>query len=244
MRSASLAWLLNISGIKSSVLAGGYKAYRNYILEYFKSTFRLMVLGGMTGSGKTDILLKLKEKGKQVLDLEAIAHHKGSAFGALGEKEQNSNEQFENDLFSFLSRYRLNNIIWVEDESQNIGKNMIPSTFFKQILNADLICIETDTDTRINRLVRDYATFPRESIEFCIKKISRRLGGLVTQRAIESLEQGDFRNVAAMMLDYYDKTYTHSLEKRNLSKVHKIKIITSDIESAANKILKLAASLR
>lgn len=242
MRSASLAWLFDVHGIKSYVLAGGYKAYRNYLSEYFKNPFRLVVIGGMTGAGKTDILLKLKEKGKQVLDLESLAHHKGSAFGALGEEDQNSNEQFENDLFSSLSYFTSNKPIWVEDESQNIGRNLIPASLFKQILDARLICIETDTNNRINRLVRDYASFSPELIEICIKKISRRLGGLVTQKAIESLKQGDFKKVAELMLEYYDKTYSHSIKKRDALKVHKIRIDSYDLESGANKILRLASS--
>jgi tRNA 2-selenouridine synthase len=242
MRSASLAWLFDVSGIKSYVLNGGYKAFRKHILEYFKLPFRLIVIGGMTGTGKTDILLKLKEKGKQVLDLEAIAHHKGSVFGALGEEKQNSNEQFENDLFSFLSVCNHKKTIWVEDESQNIGRNLIPSGFFQQILNAHLICIETDLDSRVKRLIRDYAVFPSESLEMCIRKISRRLGGLTTQSAIESLKQGDFGKVAELMLDYYDKTYTHSLEKRDTSKIHTIIIDSDDLQSATDEILKLESS--
>ena len=242
LRSASLAWLFDVSGIKSYVLNGGYKAYRKYILEYFKSPFRLIIIGGMTGTGKTDILLKLKEKGNQVLDLEAIAHHKGSVFGALGEEEQNSNEQFENDLFSFLSGCNPKIPVWVEDESQNIGRNLIPSGFFQQILNAHLICIETDMKSRVKRLIRDYAVFPSESLEMCIKKISRRLGGLTTQHAIEALKRGDFGKVAELMLDYYDKTYTHSLTKRDSLKVHKIRIDSDDLQSVTDEIKRFASS--
>jgi tRNA 2-selenouridine synthase len=243
LRSASLSWLFDVSGIKTYVLTGGYKAYRKYILEYFNHPFQLIVIGGMTGSGKTDILSQLKQKGKQVLDLEALAHHKGSAFGGLGEEEQNSNEQFENDLFSCLVNCNPKRFIWVEDESQNIGRNLIPSAFFRQILNAHSICIETDIHTRIKRLVRDYAAFPPELLEICINKISRRLGGLTTQCAIESLKQGDFGKVAELMLDYYDKTYTHSLKKRDASKVHNIRIDSDDLQSATDEILRFASSL-
>jgi len=242
LRSASMAWLFDVSGIKSYVLKGGYKAYRKHILEYFRSPFRLIVIGGMTGTGKTEILLNLKEKGNQVLNLEAIAHHKGSAFGGLGEEEQNSNEQFENDLFSCLSAFKPEKPVWVEDESQNIGRNLIPSAFFQQILNAHLICIETNTVTRVKRLIRDYAVFSPESLEMCIKKISKRLGGLNTQVAIESLKQGAFDKVAELMLDYYDKTYTHSLKKRDKSKVHTIRIDSSDVQSVTDEILKMALS--
>jgi tRNA 2-selenouridine synthase len=240
LRSASLAWLFDISGITSYVLTGGYKAYRKLVLEYMEYPWNLIVIGGMTGSGKTDILLILKKMGFQVLDLEALAHHKGSAFGALGEKPQNSNEQFENDIFTFLSNC---NPVWVEDESQNIGRNLIPTGFFNQILNSQLICIETDIQTRINRLVRDYAAFSPELLELCIKKISKRLGGLTTKTAIESLHKGDFRKVAELMLDYYDKTYTYSLRNRNASKVHTVSIRSGDLYSVVDEILNLVALL-
>lgn len=244
MRSASLAWLFDTAGIESYVLTGGYKDYRKYILEYLKHPRKLIVIGGMTGSGKTDILLILKKMRFQVLDLEALAHHKGSAFGALGEEAQNSNEQFENDIFAFLSGCNSKYPVWVEDESQNIGRNLIPSGFFKQILNSQLIVIEADIQTRLNRLVRDYAAFSPESLELCIKKISRRLGGITTKSAIESLKKGDFRNVAKLMLDYYDKTYSYSLKKRYSSKVHTVISKSGNLHSAVNEILKLVTSLR
>jgi tRNA 2-selenouridine synthase len=239
MRSASLAWLFDIAGIESYVLTGGYKAYRRYVLECLKHPYNLVVIGGMTGSGKTDILLTLKEMGFQVLDLEALAHHKGSAFGALGEEAQNSNEQFENDIFTFLAGFDPKKPVWIEDESQNIGRNLIPSGFFKQILSSQLIYIEADIHTRIDRLVRDYATFSQESLEICIKRISRRLGGLTTKSAIESLEKHDFSKVAELMLDYYDKTYSYSLNKRDSSKVHHVSTNSGNIHTVVDQILRL-----
>lgn len=242
MRSASLAWLFDIAGMESYVLTGGYKAYRRHVLKHLKHPYNLIVIGGMTGSGKTDLLLTLKEMGFQVLDLEALAHHKGSAFGALGEEAQNSNEQFENDIFTFLSSFDPKKPVWIEDESQNIGRNLIPSGLFKQILSSQLICIEADTQIRINRLVRDYASFPPESLEICIKKISRRLGGLTTKSAIESLEKHDFNKVAELMLDYYDKTYSYSLNKRDSSKVHYITNNSGNIRAVVDQILRLVTS--
>jgi tRNA 2-selenouridine synthase len=240
IRSASLAWLFETAGIKSFTLKGGYKAYRRYALKYIEHPFKLIVLGGMTGSGKTDILNNLKNLGFQVLELETLAHHKGSAFGALGEKAQNSNEQFENDIFGFLYRSNPEEPVWVEDESRNIGKNLIPSVLFKQILNSPLICIETETETRIDRLVRDYSEFPLESLEFSIKKISKRLGGLNTKTTLEYLEKGDFRKVAELMLDYYDKTYSYSLKKRNPDKVFLAEINSTDLKKASDIVIKKA----
>ncbi len=240
IRSASLAWLFETAGIRSYILKGGYKAYRRYALEYLERPFRLIVLGGMTGSGKTEILNNLKNLGFQVLELETLAHHKGSAFGALGEITQNSNEQFENDIFGFLFRCNHDEPVWIEDESHNIGKNLIPSALFRQIIDSPLICIETKTETRIDRLVRDYSEFSPESLALSIKKISKRLGGLKTKSALEYLEKGDFRKVADLMLDYYDRTYSYSLKERDPDKVYIVKISSPDLKKASDIVIRKA----
>ena len=99
MRSGSVAWLLSTAGLKVTRLVKGYKAYRHHIREAFSQDVNLIVIGGMTGSGKTDILLEMLEQGHQVLDLEGYANHKGSAFGMLGQEKQPSSEQFENDTY-------------------------------------------------------------------------------------------------------------------------------------------------
>jgi tRNA 2-selenouridine synthase len=241
LRSAALAWLFETVGIKTFVLRGGYKAFRRHVLKYLERPFNLIVLGGMTGSGKTDILAYFKAMGHQVLDLEGLAHHKGSAFGALGEKAQNSNEQFENDIFGFLALCDPDKHIWVEDESRNIGRNIIPSALFRHILVSPLICVETDNETRINRLVRDYSEFPAEMLALSINKISRRLGGLTVKSALGYLENGDFRKVAALMLNYYDKTYSYSLQERDPSRVYGVRITSPDLKIAADKVLRMAS---
>jgi tRNA 2-selenouridine synthase len=242
-RSASLAWLFETAGIRCYVLKGGYKAYRRHVLNGFRRPVKLIVLGGMTGSGKTDILHHLRDNGFQVLDLEGLAHHKGSAFGALGEMNQNSNEQFENEISGFLFKCNPEEPVWIEDESRNIGRNLIPSGLYRQILTSPLILIEADTGIRISRLVRDYSGFPSGLLESSIKKLSKRLGGLIARSALEYLEKGDFRKVAGLMLDYYDKTYSYSLKARDPRTVHPVKISSHDPETAADRVIKRAASL-
>jgi tRNA 2-selenouridine synthase len=170
--------------------------------------------------------------------MESLAHHKGSVFGALGEEAQNSNEQFENDLFTSLAGCNPDKPVWVEDESQNIGKNLIPAGFFRQILNSPMICIETDFQSRIDRLVRDYAEYSPESLALCINKISKRLGSLTAKSAIEYLGKKDFRRVAEFMLDYYDQTYSYSLKKRNPHNVFSVKINSSDLQTSSDIIIK------
>ena len=100
MRSASFAQHLEDNGFQEVyTIKGGYKAFRNHALKTFDYPFKLNVLGGYTGSGKTEILKKLNAMGEQVVDLEDLAHHKGSAFGGIGQAVQPTVEQFENDLF-------------------------------------------------------------------------------------------------------------------------------------------------
>ena len=98
MRSAAVAWLLDVYGFKVYTLIGGYKKFRNHVLDTFKLPFQFKILGGYTGSGKTEVLKELKRRGETVVDLEDIAKHKGSAFGNIGLPEQPTQEMFENML--------------------------------------------------------------------------------------------------------------------------------------------------
>lgn len=243
LRSASMAWLLDTAGIKVFVLKGGYKAFRQFVLDYFQISFKLLVIGGMTGSGKTDVLRYLQSINQQVLDLEALAHHKGSAFGSLGQAEQTTNEQFENDIFNQLFKFNPEKIIWIEDESQNIGRNLIPSGLYQQILNANLIFIDVNIHERISRLIRDYSSFDKDSLKACLHKISKRLGGLNTKNAYEALEKQNFHKVAEITLKYYDKTYLYSLKKRAHPKIHYVEIRTEDLLTAAERVLSFSKNL-
>ena len=102
MRSSIMSWILSMAGFKVTLLKDGYKSFRNFILEQFNRTIQLIIIGGHTGCGKTDILKALRKMGEQVIDLEELAHHKGSAFGALGLPEQPTNEFFELNFIVLL----------------------------------------------------------------------------------------------------------------------------------------------
>ncbi len=237
MRSSSLAWIIGLSGIKTFTLKGGYKAYRKYVLEKFNDSLKLIVLGGKTGSGKTEILKKLKDKGEQVLDLELIAHHKGSAFGALGEESQNRNEQFENELVFNIAKLDPATLIWVEDESRSIGINSLPAGLFNQICIAPLVYLDAEKNFRISRLIDDYSSYRTSELEDCIKKISRRLGGLNTKIAIEALKNKDFEKVVDTVLVYYDKTYNYGLDKREPETIYRIPVDENNFDNITEKII-------
>ncbi len=237
MRSGSFAWLLETSGLVPSTLVKGYKAYRNFVLSTFSTPFNLMLLGGKTGSGKTKLLHNLKEQGEQVIDLEELCSHKGSAFGAIGQKAQSSTEQFENNLCEILLKMDPNKRIWLEDESRNLGGIYIPDNFWLQMKQAPLIFLEVDKKIRIANLVQDYASYPKELLEEAIQRIQKRLGGLHLKLATEALHNNDFAQVAEICLMYYDKAYLSGLDKREKNTVHRIEVDSFEVEKLSRTII-------
>lgn len=212
-RSGSMAWLFRQSGFEVATLSGGYKAYRQHLLEFFGIVdLRLIVLGGQTGSGKTKVLHALREAGEQIIDLEALAHHKGSAFGFIGEQPQPTVEQFENDLFHALLTLNPSRRVWIENESKSIGRVFIPLDFWAKMKAAPLVNIEIPFDLRLQNLVNDYVLTDRAELQLAFEKIAKKLGGLHLKQALEALEQHDFQAAAKIALLYYDKTYQHNLQ--------------------------------
>jgi len=222
MRSEAMAWLFRFAGLQTSVLEGGYKAYRRFIRESLAAGPELIVLGGMTGSGKTELLHFLEEQGEQVLDLEALANHKGSAFGALGQSEQPTNEQFENDLAAKWLTFDPDKPVWLEDESLNIGKVIIPEVLFQRMSKAPLVLIDVPFEDRIERLTLDYGTFDVAALAEILQKISRRIGNEMAGFAIDALNAGDVKTAVSTVLRYYDKTYEYGLSKRNFKDIKKV----------------------
>jgi tRNA 2-selenouridine synthase len=227
MRSSSLAWLFETVGIQCFILQGGYKSYRRYVREVMSLPYTLRVVGGRTGSGKTAILKELEARGKQVVDLEALAHHKGSAFGALGEQEQPTTEQFENELCRVLCALNSKKEIWIEDESRNVGKCVIPGEMYERMREGETFFLDIPREERARFLVKHYAVHEKEALIACVHKIHKKLGGDRAKLAIESIEQQDYFSTAMVTLHYYDKAYMHSLEK-NHSSYHLIKSSSVD----------------
>ena len=237
MRSGSMAWLFETAGFKVYLLEGGYKAYRNYIRNQFNNTANLIVLGGMTGSGKTEVLNEMQKLGAQILDLEGIAHHKGSVFGALGQTNQPTNENFENLLAREWLEFDIQQPIWVEDESKSIGSVWINDTLFKRMRESDVIKMHVPKSERIKRLVSEYAYFETEILAQMITKIQKRLGGQNVKLAFESLESGDYKTVADITLAYYDKAYNFGLSKREGQKIHPLELGKDNPAENAAKVL-------
>lgn len=243
MRSETMAWLFSMGGIDTGVLEGGYKSYRNYILGKLSANRKMILLGGLTGSGKTLILNQIMKGGEQVVDLEALANHKGSAFGALGQAPQPTTEHFTNLLFNELDRLDPLKPVWLEDESRNIGTVFMPDKFFLNMQINPSIVLLMDIKTRIPRLLEEYSVYPPEELEEGIMKISRRLGGEKTTEAIRAVRNKDFARAIEITLDYYDKAYLYSLEKKPGRNIHYIATDTDNVEANSARVLETARKI-
>jgi tRNA 2-selenouridine synthase len=215
MRSNNFCQFVEMAGMKTQSLKGGYKAYRSLALESFKKPFNLVMLTGCTGSGKSEVLRALKSKGEQVLDLEGLANHKGSAFGGLLMQPQPTTEQFQNELFEEILLLNRDKPIWVEDESIAIGKIFLPTDFWKTMNHAPLVKMDVAKEIRVQRLVDEYGTADREEFLAIMGKIVTKLGGQHYNHAKERLMMGDMNSTIDILLTYYDKAYLRSIEKRN-----------------------------
>jgi len=215
MRSKSMVWLFETMGLTCYLLEGGYKSYRSYARDVLATPLNLLVIGGRTGSGKTATLQHLSLLGEQVIDLEGLAHHKGSAFGALGELDQPSTEQFENELCKELLPLDTKRVTWIEDESRNVGKCVIPGELYSRMRETEMVFLDISREQRARHLVGDYAQYEQEALRTCVLKIEKRLGGDRTREALEAIDREDFYQTAMITLHYYDKAYMHSLEKNH-----------------------------
>jgi tRNA 2-selenouridine synthase len=208
MRSQSFAKHLSDNGFEeANVITGGYKAYRNYVLDQLTLPLKIKLLGGYTGSGKTHILSELKKRGHQVIDLEGLAHHKGSAFGGIGQKAQPTSEQFDNNLAQEIDRLDRNKLIWIEDESYSIGNVNVPQQIHRQMRSSDLIFIDVPAAERAKHLVQEYSQVCDDLLAESIRKLSKRLGLEKVKQALAALAQKDYYSVALLSLSYYDKLY-------------------------------------
>jgi tRNA 2-selenouridine synthase len=231
IRSNTMAWLLSSAGMDVTLLEGGYKEFRGWCLAHFEQVWPLLILSGKTGAGKTEILHELTILGESVLDLEAFANHRGSAFGSLGLPEQPTQETFENKIAWALSEMVSSKRIWVENESRFIGRLRIPDAFFNQTNSASLVSIDRDLNERAARILKEYGGFDHAMLAEKTRGITKRMGGDRVKISIDALEAGDLMGWVLPLLDYYDRNYAHSVQER---KGKCERILTVSQESAAD----------
>lgn len=210
-RSKSLSSFLNSLDISNIRIEGGYKSYRNYVINnmnYFISKVTPIVLYGNTGCGKTEILQNLKLKGYPVIDLENLAGHRGSILGAVGLKEQPKQKMFESLLFEEISKYE-NKYVFIEGESKRIGKISIPELLYKKMATSINIKIDAPIEERVKRLVKEYALPQnKEDIKNSIDYMRKYISNKAANSLLEALDRNEYDYIAKeLCINYYDKKY-------------------------------------
>jgi len=244
MRSEKMAWLFETVGLQTKVLQGGYKAYRHYLHEQFTNLKHLVVLQGPTGSGKTLILQALEALGEQVLDLEGLAHHKGSAFGGLGETPQPTTQQFQNNILAAIAQFDFNRTVWVESESVTIGRVYLPETLWQQMNKARILTIEVPKKYRIEHIVEQYGLFSKEDLIDKISQLEQNMGGAKIKETIALVETGNLYEAVDLLLAYYDNYYAYSAAKYKLQKPIKVKLNSNNADHNARVLMDRMATLK
>jgi tRNA 2-selenouridine synthase len=232
MRSSAMAWALDLYGFEVCLLHGGYKAFRRWVSRQWEKEYNLLVVGGMTGSGKTRILRQLGLLGEQVIDLEDLARHQGSSYGSINRLVQPTQEQFENELAMALSGLDPGKRTWIEDESQNIGKCLIPKPLWVQLRAGPLLDVQVPAEHRVDALVEEYGSLDKDFLVECTERIRKRLGPEQTTHAIAAIREHRMADFIRMVLVYYDKTYRKGLSSRTPDRIYPVTL--KNTEPAAN----------
>ncbi len=231
-RSKSIVSLLNSIDISVSRIDGGYKSYRNYVLDNMDkliSTVTPIVLYGNTGCGKTKILQELKIRDYPVIDLEGLANHRGSILGSVGLDEQPRQKMFESLLFEELYKYQ-NSYIFLEGESKRIGKVLIPESLYEKMANNINIKIESDIDYRVNLLVDEYAsTDNKEEIANAISLLKKFISNEHLNDLLNALEEDDYEYIARQLcINYYDIRYKNRVKNFDFNFYNEDPVKTAD----------------
>lgn len=242
MRSGSMAWLAGSLNLPVVVLNGGYKAYRQWVLATFEQPWPLLVLGGRTGTGKTALLLAMRQQGAAVVDLEGLAHHRGSSFGGLGLPEQPSTEHYENRLAADLQALKGRGPIWLEAESAQVGRCRIPAGLWRQMELAPAIEIQRPLAERVEQLVAIYGIQGQEALREATERIARRLGPQRTAAALAAIESCDWSGACLQMLDYYDRSYDRELSRRDSPVLACFDLAGVELTAAAAELMKHSRS--
>lgn len=247
MRSRSVVSLLHSMGIPAAQLAGGYKAYRCYVLSRLQALTikpQAIVLYGPTGVGKTEILCLLEAKGVPVVNLEKLANHRGSAFGKIGLGMPTTAPLFDAAILERLEDIQPQAFFITECESRRIGDIFIPDVLFRHMGAGKRILLQADLTTRVERLLAEYGGSQLDValVKQSIAAISHKLGKKKINILYEFLAKNQLEQVVTLLLtDYYDRLYGFDL---TLSKSYDATINATTAEQAAEEITAYAAGLK
>ena len=242
LRSEAVASVLSIAGLACFRLSGGIKAWRQMVLADLNSdkySFEPIVLYGMTGAGKTELLQELARLGAQIVDLERLAEHRGSTFGGLGKGEQPTQKVFDALVWDELRQLDLSKPVFIEAESRRIGRVALPDTVLKKILEGRAVLIEGTVECRAQRLADEYlSSFGsldkalNDSIKL-LKQLKELLGKARCEQLVELLKSGEvLQAVKIMLVDYYDPLYARSFKDKKLA----FRVNSDDICAAVTEL--------
>ncbi|WP_028612374.1 tRNA 2-selenouridine(34) synthase MnmH [Paenibacillus harenae] len=238
MRSRTSATLASLMGLKMFRLSGGFRAYRKWVVETLDSYTKLppcYVLNGFTGTGKTELLARLQERGYPVLNLEWMAEHRGSIFGHIGKAPSNQ-KTFDSRLVHELIRLQNAPYLILEAESKRVGKIVLPEFLVKAKEAGTALFLEMPVETRVMNILNDYK--PEEHKEDFIRsfeRIEKRIHTPVAAEIRSALEKDDFGEAARLLLlHYYDPRYQHATEQY---KQERITIAAADLDQALEEII-------
>jgi tRNA 2-selenouridine synthase len=241
LRSQSLTSVLNLLGFKAYYLVGGYKAYRRFVLSYLSEydyeNKSIVVLCGLTGVGKTEVIRKLREMGEPAIDLEELAGHRGSVFGHIGIPEKRFQKNFDALLVGELRRFAAEKYLIVECESRRIGNIFLPPGLFQAMQRGLRILLYDDRENRIRRLERTYLSANDEnssSLKEAILHLTKHLGKRKVSLLLEHLESKNYHKAIDFLLrEYYDPLYHYP---DHPSCDYHFSVKTDDPERAAQEI--------
>ncbi len=221
MRSLALTSFLNLAGLPARQLSGGHKGFRRLVVDYFTGHEwpPVFVLRGLTGVGKTRVLQELQQRDFPVVDLEGLANHRGSAFGALGLSDQPSQKMFEALLWDRLDRLAQEKYLLTEGESVHIGRLVVPQRFHHAMQLQTSLWLTASLDTRTRIILEEYPAIDRLREQFVrpLEALKERLGkrGVAELRSL--LDAGRWEElVRELMVRYYDPLYLHTLPARRI----------------------------
>lgn len=248
-RSYSMAIILSQIGWRTTIIEGGYKTYRSYVREQLNQLpqkFTYKILCGLTGTGKTHILQGLANGGTQVLNLEAIANHRGSLLGQEWQEEpqgQPSQKRFESLLLEQLSQFNPQKLVWVESESNKIGKCYLPPALWEMMRQANCVEVQLPLETRIEYLLKTYphlVTNPN-FLKSKLKMLTYRYGKEKITQWYGLIDEGNWRDLVGDLLNHhYDPSYRRSLKKTYGHQIEKVLAISHLSDAIVETLQKIS----
>ena len=245
-RSKAFSIVLSEVGWRTTQLKGGYKEYRNQVINFLDNIgpkLKITLISGKTGSAKTKILKSIENEGGQILDLEGLANHKGSLLGKIPDLIQPSQKFFESLIFNKIQKLNLKDKIYIEAESSKIGNIHIPKSIWKKMINSPRIEISANVELRAKFLVSDYDYMCNDPtlINHIIKGLKNRLSKKLFDEWTNLIDRKKWFDLTKSFLkNHYDPSYSSNTIKNDRKVIKKItatSLNNSDIKDIAKRIL-------